>query len=144
APQLMSRLQTNKHKHMNINKTNQKNFKIAIVSLAIIIGICSYFGLKLYNIYLAPTVNAKEQYLYVITGYVFEDLVTDLRYKDILHDIGTFWQAAEKMDLQGLLKPGKYRLKEGMNNRALINMLKAGNQEPVKLKFQNIRKIENF
>lgn len=31
-----------------------------------------------------------------------------------------------------------------MNNRALINMLKAGNQEPVKLKFHNIRKKESF
>ena len=48
------------------------------------------------------------------------------------------------MNLQGALKPGKYRLKEGMNNRTLINMLKAGNQEPVKLKFQNIRKIEGL
>jgi UPF0755 protein len=31
-----------------------------------------------------------------------------------------------------------------MSNRQLINMLKAGNQEPVKLAFQNIRLKENF
>lgn len=129
---------------MSTNKNKKKNFKIVIFILSAIIVLFGYFGIKFYNTYFAPNVTAKEKYLYVKTGYVFEDLVTDLRYKQILNNIGTFWQAAEKMNLQGTLKPGKYRLKEGMNNRTLINMLKAGNQEPVKLKFQNIRKIENF
>ena len=68
----------------------------------------------------------------------------DRRYKGIVSDMGTFWAAAEKMNLQGPLKPGRYRLKEGMNNRTLINMLKAGNQEPVNLKMQNVRKKENL
>lgn len=31
-----------------------------------------------------------------------------------------------------------------MNNRSLINLIKAGNQDPVKLKFHNIRKKEEF
>lgn len=31
-----------------------------------------------------------------------------------------------------------------MTNRSLINLIKAGNQDPVKLKFHNIRKKENF
>ncbi|MDQ8005367.1 MAG: endolytic transglycosylase MltG [Pedobacter sp.] len=129
---------------MSTNQSKKKNLKIIIIVLAIVLAIGGYFGIKFYNTYFAPNVTDKEKYLYVKTGYVFEDLVTDLRYKEILNDIGTFWQAAEKMNLQGTLKPGKYRLKEGMTNRALINMLKAGNQEPVKLKFQNIRKIEGL
>jgi UPF0755 protein len=125
-------------------KPKKSSLKIALIIAAILISIGGYFGLKLYRVYFAPNVLGNEKYLYVKTGYVFEDLVTDLRYKNILGDIGTFWEAAEKMKLQGTLKPGKYRLKEGMNNRTLINMLKSGNQEAVKLKFQNIRKIENF
>lgn len=129
---------------MSTDKPKKKNLKIIIGILAIVVVIGGYFALKFYNTYFAPNVTAKEKYLYVKTGYVFEDLVTDLRYKEILNDIGTFWQAAERMNLQGPLKPGKYRLKEGMNNRTLINMLKAGNQEAVKLKFQNIRKIEGL
>lgn len=129
---------------MSNSQSKKKNLRIIIAVLAIILVVGGYFGIKFYNTYFAPNVTDKEKYLYVKTGYVFEDLVTDLRYKEILNDIGTFWQAAEKMNLQGALKPGKYRLKEGMTNRALINMLKAGNQEPVKLKFQNIRKIEGL
>jgi UPF0755 protein len=129
---------------MSTNKPLKKSYKIALIVLAVVALIGGYFGLKFYKTYFAPNVTGKEKYLYIKTGYVFEDLVTDMRYKDILNDIGTFWEAAEKMKLQGPLKPGKYRLKEGMNNRAFINMLKAGNQEPVKLKFQNIRKMENL
>lgn len=129
---------------MSTNQSKKKNFKVIIAILAVVLAVGGYFGIKFYNTYFAPNVTDKEKYLYVKTGYVFEDLVTDLRYKEILNDIGTFWAAAEKMNLQGPLKPGKYRLKEGMTNRALINMLKAGNQEPVKLKFQNIRKIEGL
>ena len=125
-------------------KSKNKNIKIAAAIFAIILIIGGYLGVKFYQTYFAANVTGNEKYLYVKTGYVFEDLVTDLRYKKVLNDIGTFWEAAEKMDLQGPLKPGKYRLKEGMNNRTLINMLKAGNQEAVKLKFQNIRKKENF
>ena len=48
------------------------------------------------------------------------------------------------MNLATTVKPGRYRLKKGMTNRTLINMIKAGNQDPVKLKFHNIRKKENF
>lgn len=129
---------------MSSTKPPRKKIKLIAIVVAVLVATGGYFALKLYSTYFAPNVSGKEKYLYVKTGYVFEDLVTDLRYKEILDDIGTFWAAAEKMDLQGPLKPGKYRLKEGMNNRTLINMLKAGNQEPVQVKFQNIRKIENL
>lgn len=129
---------------MSTSQNNKKTFKIVAIILAILLAVGGYFSLKFYNTYFAANVTAKQKYLYVKTGYVFEDLVTDLRYKEVLNDIGTFWQAAEKMNLQGKLKPGKYRLKEGMNNRTLINMLKAGNQEAVKVKFQNIRKIDGL
>lgn len=129
---------------MSTNKPLKKSYKIALVVLAVVALVGGYFSLKFYKTYFAPNVTGKEKYLYIKTGYVFEDLVTDMRYKDILNDIGTFWEAAENMNLQGPLKPGRYRLKEGMNNRAFINMLKAGNQEPVKLKFQNIRKIDGL
>jgi len=61
-----------------------------------------------------------------------------------LNDVGSFSEAAAKMDLDQRLKPGRYKLAKGMNNRSLINLIKAGNQDPVKLKFHNIRKKEEF
>ena len=127
-----------------MNKMKQKNFKAAIVIAIVVLIIGGYFSLKFYNTYFASNVSNTQKYLYVKTGYVFEDLMTDFRHKAIVSNMGTFAAAAEKMNLQGALKPGRYRLKEGMNNRTLINMLKAGNQDPVNLKMQNVRKKENL
>lgn len=127
---------------------NEKSFKtktkvILAVLLAILV-VGGYYGLQFYKVYFAPNTTGKEKYLYVRTGHNIDDLFQEIRRKDILTDIGTFSQAAAKMDLKSALKPGRYKIAKGMTNRGLINMLKAGNQEPVKLKFQNIRKKENF
>ena len=48
------------------------------------------------------------------------------------------------MDYPNRVKAGKYRLEPDMNNRTLINKLGGGIQEPVKLRFENIRLKENF
>ncbi|TCD01415.1 endolytic transglycosylase MltG [Pedobacter psychroterrae] len=130
------------------NQENKKGLKkgtkaILLVLLIILIA-GGVYGLKLYKVYFAPNITGKEKYLYVRTGYTFDEVMKELSYKDILIDKGAFVQAAAKMGLASSLKPGRYKMAKGMNNRSLINMLKAGNQEPVKLKFQNIRKKENF
>jgi UPF0755 protein len=128
--------------------TNEKSFKtrtkVILGALLVLVVIGGYYGLQFYKVYFAPNTTGKEKYLYVRTGHTLDDLFQEIRHKDILTDIGTFSQAAAKMDLKGALKPGRYKIAKGMTNRGLINMLKAGNQEPVKLKFQNIRKKENF
>jgi UPF0755 protein len=118
--------------------------KIILVILFAVLCVGGYIGLKLYKIFFAANVTGNEKYLYVRTGSDMNDLMKELSYKDVLIDPNTFAKAAEKMDLAGALKPGRYGMRKGMNNRSIINMLKAGNQEPVKLKFQNIRKKENF
>lgn len=115
---------------------------LGILLIALVIG--GYYGLKFYKVYFAPNITGNEKYLYVRTGYTIDDLFKELKHKDILTDVGSFSQAATKMELARSLKPGRYKVSKGMNNRSLVNMLKAGNQEPVKLKFQNIRKKENF
>ncbi|RZM27689.1 MAG: endolytic transglycosylase MltG [Pedobacter sp.] len=130
------------------NQENKKGLKkgtkaILLVLLIILIA-GGIYGLKLYKVYFAPNITGKEKYLFIRTGYTFDEVMKELSYKDILIDRGSFAQAAAKMGLARSLKPGRYRMTKGMNNRSLINMLKAGNQEPVKLKFQNIRKKENF
>lgn len=128
----------------NEKKSIKTRSKIMLVVLLAVLAVGGYFGLKFYKVYFAPNTTGKEKFLYVRTGHTLDDLFEELRRKDILTEIGTFSQAAAKMDLARSLKPGRYKLAKGMNNRSIINMLKSGNQEPVKLKFQNLRKKENF
>jgi len=118
--------------------------KAAMIIAVLIVLIGGYFALNLYKVYFAPNVTENQKYLYIKTGSNYDDLITNLKTKDILNSPSSFATAAGKMNLPTSLKPGRYRLKKGMTNRTLVNMIKAGNQEPVKLKFQNIRKKENF
>lgn len=126
----------------NEKKTSKGKIFLALALAVLAVG--GYYGFKFYKVYFAPNTTGKEKYLYVRTGSQLDDLFEELRRKDILTEIGTFSQAAAKMDLARSLKPGRYKLNKGMNNRSIINMLKSGNQDPVKLKFQNLRKKENF
>ncbi|TDQ12149.1 endolytic transglycosylase MltG [Pedobacter metabolipauper] len=126
------------------NKSTKKGTKVVLALLLAILVVGGYYGLKFYKVYFAANTTGKSKYIYVRTGADLDDLFQEIRLKDVLTDIGTFSQAAAKMELARSLKPGRYKLANGMNNRSIINMLKSGNQDPVKLKFQNIRKKENF
>ena len=125
-------------------KEVKKSTKLILIAAVLIIAVGGYFGLKVYKVYMAPNVSGKESYLFVKTGSTIENVYKEIKDKDLLTDVGTFSEAAAKMELAQRLKPGRYKLTKGMNNRTLINMIKAGNQEPVKLKFHNFRKKENF
>jgi UPF0755 protein len=118
--------------------------KAAIVIALVVVLIAGYFALNIYRLYFAPNVTENQKYLYIKTGSNYDDLVAEIKKKDLLKSVSSFTAAAGKMNLATTVKPGRYRLKKGMTNRTLINMIKAGNQDPVKLKFHNIRKKENF
>jgi len=127
------------------NKKNVKTIKKIIWFIVLVVIVTGgFFAFNLYKVYFAPNITGEQQYLYIKTGAKPDDVYREIKNKDLLKDVGSFSQAAAKMDLARHLKPGRYKLSKNMNNRNLINAIKSGNQEPVKLKFQNIRKKENF
>src|SRR3546814_6614044 len=103
---------------------------VAVVALAIG-GTIAY---KYYQSFFAPSVTADAEYLYVYTHWEFEDVMTSIGELHAVEDTATFRWAAIKMDYPGRVKPGKYKLEAGMNNRTLINRLGGGFQEPVRLR----------
>lgn len=122
----------------------KKSIKILLAVSVLLLVVGGYFGLNMYKTYLESNVTGNEKYIYIKTGATYGDFLNNLASKEILKDLNTFKAAAGKMNLANTLKPGRYALKSGMNNRTLINKLKSGNQDAVSLKFQNIRKKENF
>lgn len=128
--------------------TEQKKpgtFKKFIIALIVIIvlalaGTGVFYYLRLFG----PNVTASQQYLYIHTGATYTDVLDTVKAKGIVKDTTTFNWAAHNMKYVGKVKPGRYRLKEGMSNRALIRMLQLGNQDPVTVSFHNIRLKEEF
>ncbi|MBC7914006.1 MAG: endolytic transglycosylase MltG [Pyrinomonadaceae bacterium] len=130
--------------------TDKKSGKIsgkARIVIALFIVIAIGLGITAFVYYLryfGPNISNNEKYLFIKTGSSFADVYKTIKDKKIVNDTLSFQQTAMDMDYSRVIKPGKYRLKTGMSNRRFINMLKAGNQEPVQLKFKNHRLKENM
>lgn len=119
-----------------------KKFVIALVAIVIIaLGFTAWFY---YLRYFGPNVTDKQEYLYIHSEANYQDVYTTIREEGIVNDTTTFNWAANNMHYINRVKPGKYRLKAGMSNRALINMLASGAQEPVDLKFRGLRLKTQF
>lgn len=113
-------------------------FLILAVAGAIIIP-------KLYKKYVKPNTNIEQKtYLYIPTGATYQQVQDSIAKNHLLIDSSTFYDLAKDRAYSSKIKPGKYPLEKGMNNRQVLNMLIAGNQEAVKISFRNVRLKANF
>ena len=94
-----------------------------------------YYG-KIFNE--ATSIENEEQYLYVKSNWDRDDLIKYLHQEKVLQDTASFiWVANQKEFITP--KAGRYLIKNGMSNNELVNLLRSGKQEPVKVTFNSIR-----
>lgn len=128
--------------------TRRKRIIMGLLSLLLVLmsgaGIIAF---KYYDHILKVNVdlgNEQSSYIYIPTGSDFDD-VKDIFYKDnFIINKSTFEWLAEKKAYTNAVKPGRYLIKNGMTNNELINLLRSGKQDPVKITFNNIRTKEQF
>lgn len=111
---------------------------IVIVLSGAIMGINLYSKLFKNNI----SEDAAE-YLYIPTGSSIDDVERIIKENNVLLNTETFKWVATQLKYK-TIKPGKYRIKQGMSNVELVRKLRAGDQEVVKLSFQNFRLMSEF
>jgi UPF0755 protein len=113
---------------MIAKKTNTGSFKSKLwITIGILIVLLlGGTAFNYYMTYFSPNVTAKQEYLYISTGSDFDAVYTTIKEGEMVKDTSSFLSAAVNMDYPQKVKAGKYRMTEGMNNRSLINMLKAG------------------
>ena len=126
---------------MKLEKSKSLSFKLKVflATLSLLLVLIAATGINYYLKYFKPNVTDNQEFLYIPTGSDFKDVFSIIVNKDIVKDTISFLNAAQNMDYPVKVKSGRYRLVKDMSNRSLINMLKAGNQEPVKIAFQNVR-----
>jgi UPF0755 protein len=126
---------------MKLEKSKSLSFKLKVflATLSLLLVLIAATGINYYLKYFKPNVTDNQEYLYIPTGSNFKDVFSIIVNKDIVKDTISFLNAAQNMDYPVKVKAGRYRLTKDMSNRSLINMLKAGNQEPVNIAFQNVR-----
>lgn len=87
----------------------------------------------------------KYTYIYINRNTSYTDFLNELYEQNIINDRESFEWLAKKMNLPERLRPGKYRIDAKMTNRSIVNMIKKGKQELVKLFFNSqIRTKEQF
>ena len=116
--------------------------KIILIFLFILLLAGLAAGSLIYRALFRPNIvlhGKNSGYLYIPTGSDFNAVLTILNKHSFLRDPGTFTSVALWKKYPEKVKPGRYRLRKGMNNNELVNLLRAGKQEPVDLVFHNIR-----
>jgi UPF0755 protein len=83
--------------------------------------------------------DGKTDYVYIRTTDTFTDVVNQLTDRNMLKDQHSFVWLSELMKYDQAVKPGKYLVTSGMNNKDLIVLLRSGKQEPVKIVLHSIR-----
>lgn len=122
-----------------------KKVIMAFLFIALVGGsMAAYYGYK--AIYKPNVVlnGSKSVYFYIKTGSSFKDVLNNLYENNFIVNRTSFEWLADQKKYKNNVKPGKYKLKAKMSNNELINLLRSGDQEPVKVIFSNARYKEDL
>lgn len=135
-------------KYSNRNAGKRSKFrKIILRLLALLILIALGAGYLLYTIIFKPNIwtpNKTDIAIYIPTGANFDSVKNILYTKGLVVHRNNFEWLADKKAYPSNVKPGRYIVKNGMSNNALIDLLRSGAQSPVKVTFNNIRDIQQL
>lgn len=126
---------------MTAKKTFPKWLK-GIIIVVLIAG--AFIGWKAYQIFWGASVTDSQEYLYVHTNDTYENVLRRIKQENIVNNPELFNLAAKAMEYPENVKAGRYKLTPGMSNRKLLGNLRMGVQDPVKLRFANLRLKENL
>lgn len=127
--------------------TKRKIFRVLLVLFVLaVIGILigGYFA---YNAVYKPNVWLGEQdqiHLHIPSGSDYDDVILIFDSLQLIENKTTFEWVAAKKKYPSMVKSGRYLVKNGMSNNALINLLRSGEQDPVRVTFNNIRTVQQL
>ena len=86
----------------------------------------------------------KSCYFYIHTGSGFGAVRDSLIKKGYLIHVKEFEWLAKRKHYDQKVRAGRYLLVNGMHNNTLVNLLRSGKQEALRIRFQNIRTREEL
>lgn len=124
-----------------------KKSKITTYLLLILVIVAGIGGYWAYQTFLKSSIKLNKDYefIYIQSAYDLNDVIYELKDKNILSETEKFEWLAKKMDLDKNIHPGKFRITNGMTHRQIINLIKYNKQEKVKLSFNSqIHDMDEF
>jgi len=127
---------------------SRKNLYRGIFALIIVLFIGGLaVSYKYYHLIYRTNVdlgNKESVYIFIPTNSGFDAVKTILYKENYIKDKESFEWLCEKKGYTAKVKSGRYLLKNHMSNNELINMLRNGRQDPLKVTFNNIRTKQQF
>ncbi|MFB6306114.1 MAG: endolytic transglycosylase MltG [Flavobacteriales bacterium] len=121
------------------NKYSALKISLFIILLLFLGG--GYFGYKYFKWIFYPNVeleNKKQIYFYVKTGADMDEVLDSLNSKEIIKNKKSLKWVAKKKNYQQNIHPGKYLIKNKMNNNELVDLLRSGKETTVNVTFNII------
>jgi len=124
-------------------KINLKYFFLFVITAILVVaGIIFLIGYK--RILWPNTDTGKKDSVYLIipTGSGYADIMHILTKQGILKDTVSFNWVAQRKKYPSHIRPGRYKISRTMNNNEIVNMLRSGRQEPVRIIINSSRSLE--
>jgi len=116
-------------------------FLILMILASMVVGYVLYQYIYKSNVWTSGEPTAS---VHIPSGADFDDVKNILYGQGVIINRNSFEWLAIKKKYPELIKPGRYVIREGMNNDELINMLRLGEQSPINVTFNNIRTKEQL
>ncbi len=123
-----------------------KKGKILIIALIVVTVLISSFTFYVYQMLYSANfqIDKEDTYIHIKTGSSFDDVRNMMFDKGVLNDPVSFSFLSKLMEYDQLVKPGRYLIRKNANNLSTIRMLRAGEQQPVRITFTNVRLMEEL
>ncbi len=92
----------------------------------------------------AASFGAESVVLYIPHGAGFDQVLDSLEQLGAIADRAAFRWLSEQKKYVDRVKPGRYRIPNGISMNALVNKLRSGEQEPVKVTFNNVKNLRDL
>lgn len=115
----------------------------SMILFALLLFVAGFRAIELYGYIFKPNV-IKDYTLYISAEDNFDSILHQLEEKEILVNPKAFKWVAKKKSYIENIKSGKYFLAANKTTNQVVNMLRVGNQTPVKVTFNNVRTFEEL
>lgn len=126
--------------------TKSGNSLKKIVIIVCAIGVCLGIGFGAFALWTIkrPIAVSTPTHIYITPNTTYSQLKEELNQHGAIANMTVFDLVANRMALPSSYKTGRYRIDNSLSVLSLIRMLRSGNQDPVKLTFNNMRTKENL
>ena len=120
-----------------------KRYRIPLLVLLVLLVIGGIVAWRFYSTAFGPgpRFEGEDRILLIPTGSMFDQVIGRLKELELITDEKTFRLLAQRKKYVDRVKPGRYRVESGTSLNALVNKLRSGEQDPVRITFTNIRTL---